>query len=108
MPAAENAGLPAPSIPALITGLGGTTNLTASAVPGLNDHVIAVASQAYRVANAEAYKTVFLASFAFGGLGMNICWFVAQNDWSKDQFVGANIHATRDEKALEAGEVARK
>jgi hypothetical protein len=37
---------------------------------------------AYRVANAEAYRTVFLVSFAFGGIGMILCWFVAQKDES--------------------------
>ena len=37
---------------------------------------------AYRVANAEAYRTVFLVSFAFGGIGMTLCWFVAQKDES--------------------------
>jgi hypothetical protein len=38
---------------------------------------------------------------SFLGLGMVICWFVAQNDRSKENFVGANIHRVVDEKALE-------
>ena len=78
VPAAEQAGLPASSIPALISGLGGRTSLNSTVVPGITPQILAVASQAYRVANAQAYKTVFLASFAFGGLGMIICWFVRQ------------------------------
>ena len=101
VPAAEGAGLPASSIPALISGLGGLTPLTPAAVPGVNAKVLAAAGQAYRVANAQAYKTVFLASFAFGGLGMILCWFVAQNDRTKDNFVAGHIHKTSDEKALE-------
>jgi len=31
-----------------------------------------MAAQAYRMANTQAYSTIFLASFAFGGLGMFI------------------------------------
>lgn len=101
VPAALRAGLPASSIPALITGLGGTTSLNSTAVPGINAHILDVASLAYRVANSQAYRTVFLASFAFGGLGMILCWFVAQNDKTKDNFVAGHIHRTADEKALE-------
>lgn len=101
VPAAEKAGLPAASIPALISGLGGTTSLNSTAVPGITPHILNVASLAYRVANAQAYRTVFLASFAFGGLGLILCWFVAQNDRTKDNFVAGHIHKTADEKALE-------
>lgn len=59
---------------------------------------------AYRVANSQAYRTVSLANFAFGGLGMILCWFVAQNDKSLENFVAAKIHSTADEKALEEQE----
>lgn len=102
VPAAVNAGLPASSIPSLISGLGGTTVLNTTTVPGLTENIVAVASQAYRVANAEAYRTVFLASFAFGGLGMIICWFVAQNDASTENYVAGHIHKPKEEKALES------
>jgi ABC-type Mn2+/Zn2+ transport system permease subunit len=59
---------------------------------------------AYRVANAQAYWTIFLASFAFGALGMILAWFVAQNDKSKENVVAGIIHSTADEKALETEE----
>jgi hypothetical protein len=58
----------------------------------------------YRVANAEAYRTVFLVSFAFGGVGMILWWFVAQKDESLQNFVAGYIHKTSDEKALEQQE----
>jgi hypothetical protein len=80
VPAAEETGLPASSIPAPISDLGGTTSLNSTAAPGINPRILDAASLAYRVANAQAYRTVFLASFAFGSLGMILCWFVAQND----------------------------
>ncbi|KAL2353829.1 fungal trichothecene efflux pump [Cryomyces antarcticus] len=99
--AAENAGLPATSIPALLTGLAGTTNLTAAAVPGLNANILNAAGDAYRLANSQAYQTVFLASFAFGGLGMVLCWFTGGVDKSKDDFVAGHIHKHKEERALE-------
>jgi hypothetical protein len=88
----------------LLTGLAGTTGLNSTAVPGLNDQILGTAWMAYRVANSQAYRTVSLASFAFGGLGMILCWFVAQNDKSQENFVAAKIHSTADEKALEEQE----
>lgn len=95
------AGLPSSSIDALISGLGGATALDAQAVPGLTPKIIEIAAQAYKVANAQAFRTVFLVSFAFGGIGMILCWFVAQNDARQDSLVAGHIHDTREEKALE-------
>ncbi|KAK3641236.1 hypothetical protein LTR56_011476 [Elasticomyces elasticus] len=103
-PAAEQAGLPASSVPSLLLGLGGTGNLTASAVPGLTDAIQATAVTAFRFANSQAYKTVFFTSFAFGGAGMILVWFVADNDKSKENFVGGHVHDPRQEKALEVEE----
>ncbi|KAK3648125.1 hypothetical protein LTR56_002604 [Elasticomyces elasticus] len=103
-PAAEQAGLPASSVPSLLLGLGGTGNLTAGAVPGLTDAIQATAVTAFRFANSQAYKTVFFTSFAFGGAGMILVWFVADNDKSKENFVGGHVHDPRQEKALEVEE----
>lgn len=105
VPAAERAGLPAASIPALISGLAGTTALNSTTVPGLTSEITTIALQAYKVANSQAYSTVFLVSFAFGGIGMVLCWFVAQNDASLDSFVAGQIHKTGDEKMLEGERV---
>lgn len=101
VPAAEGAGLPASSIPSLISGLAGTTVLNSTTVPGLTDNILAIADHAYKVANAKAYSTVFLVSFAFGGIGMILCWFVAQNDASMENFVAGHIHEVKEEKVLE-------
>jgi hypothetical protein len=57
-PAAELAGLPKNSVPALIKGLSGKGPLTKSAVPCLTPAVTAAATKAFTVANSEAYKTV--------------------------------------------------
>ena len=57
-PAAIHAGLPKSSVPALIKGLTGDGPLTKSAIPGLTPAITAAATNAFRVANSEAYKTV--------------------------------------------------
>ena len=57
-PAAEQAGLPKGSVPALIKGLTGNGPLTKGAIPGLTDGTLAAATKAFTVANSEAYKTV--------------------------------------------------
>lgn len=101
VPAVTKAGLPSSSIPSLISGLSGASNLTAEAVPGLTNGILEVADKAYKLANSQAYSTVFLVSLAFGGLGMILCWFVAQNDESQANFVAGHIHKTSEEKALE-------
>lgn len=100
-PAAENAGLPASSVPNLILGLQGKGNLTTEAVPGLTAAINGTAAAAYRLANSEAYKTVFYVSFAFSGLGMIMCLFVSENDASTAQYVAGHIHKREVETRLE-------
>lgn len=102
IPAATDAGLPASSIPALIKGLSGATALNSELVPGLTAHIIDVAQVAYRLANSQAYRTVFLVSLAFTGPGMILCWFCSQNDKSKEAFIAGHIHKSSEEKELEA------
>ena len=46
----------------------------------------------------------FYTSFAFGGIGMILCWFVANNDRELDDFVAGHVHKVRDEKSLEKEE----
>jgi hypothetical protein len=99
VPAAQD--LPSSSIPALIAGLSGTGPLTQAAVPGLTSSVTASASQAFKVANAEAYKTVFYTSFAFGGAGMILAWLILDNDKSKYGLVAGHVHSPKNEKTLE-------
>jgi hypothetical protein len=101
IPAASNAGLPASSIPALLLGLRGAVPLTNSTVPGLTNQVLVSAKGAYQVAHAEAFRTVFLANLAFGGVGLILVWFVLGKDLSTEDYVAAHLHDVRDEKALE-------
>ncbi|CAI6340163.1 unnamed protein product [Periconia digitata] len=62
--AATSAGLPASSIPALLTTIGAAGNLTS--VPGITPDVIAAAGAATQKAYLESFKVVFLATIPFG------------------------------------------
>ena len=46
----------------------------------------------------------FYTSSAFGGIGMILCWFVANNDKSMEDYVAGHMHKTTDEKTLEQAE----
>jgi MFS family permease len=108
VPAAVNAGLPVDSVDSLIIGLQGKGLLTPSAVPGLTPAINATAAAAFRVANSEAYKTVFLVSFAFSGLGMILCWFVTDNDKSMEEYVAGHVHKKADEAILETQDIVAR
>ena len=101
VPAAIGAGLPAASIPALINGLSGVVPLDDCTIPGLTTGTIALATRAYQEANASAFRTVFLANLAFGGIGMILCWFVMNKDPNTENLVAAHLHQVKDTKDLE-------
>lgn len=67
VPAAEEAGLRASSVPSLIKGLA-SGNLTA--VAGISPSITAASTVAYKVAYSQSFKVVYLASIAFGLLSV--------------------------------------
>jgi hypothetical protein len=91
-PAATESGLPASSIPALLTALSGTGNTTM--VPGITPQIAASVGQAFQVANSEAYKTVFLSTLAFSGLSMIMLWWVPKLDKRKRLYVSRTLDAS--------------
>lgn len=99
-PAAEGAGLPKSSLPALVAGLRGSGSLDATTVPGLTAAVLTIARSGYAQASAAIFRTVFFTSFAFGGIGMILAWFVVQNDASKQKFVAGHIHSKQQEREV--------
>ena len=71
-PALTAAGLPASSVPAFLSGL--TTGSFAK-VPGLTDSILAAGTRAYKLANAQAYSTVFYTTIAFTGTAVIVSFF---------------------------------
>jgi hypothetical protein len=66
--AASQAGLSDDAIPSLIAGLSGTGSL--EAVSGLNDEILAAASDAFQTAYSKSFQVVYLISISFGGLAI--------------------------------------
>ena len=100
-PAATDAGLPPSSVPVLIAALRGNTPLNGTTVPGIDDAIETAARFAYRVAYAQAYRTLFLVCIAFTVPGNILCWFTVDRDQKKDDFVAGHLHNPADQKALE-------
>lgn len=100
-PAAIAEGLPEASVPGLIASLTAGLPVNGTTVPGLNASVERAARLAYRIAVAQAYKTLFLVCIAFTVPGCILCWFVMEVDLKKESFVAGHLHRRADEKELE-------
>ena len=88
--AVTEAGLPASSVVAFLTGF---TTGDFSAVPGLTPSILSVGVAAYKVASAHAYETVFLVSIAFSGIAVIItAWAPNVGDKMTSQ-VATTLHA---------------
>jgi hypothetical protein len=75
------AGLPATSVADYMAAIaaGGSQRML-DAVQGLSPEILATGADAYRFAYMDAYKTVFLTSLAFGGLGIICSLFIPNID----------------------------
>lgn len=71
-PALIAAGLPASSVPAFMTGF---TTGSFEKVVGVTDSIIAAGTRAYKVANSDAYSTVFYTTIAFTGIAVIVAFF---------------------------------
>jgi hypothetical protein len=64
------AGLPASSVPGFLTAITSSVPNAFSAVDGATEAIVAVGLRAYKQANADAYRTVYLSTIAFSGLAV--------------------------------------
>lgn len=79
-PALIAAGLPAGSVADFLAAIPVGTPAAFKAVQGLTPTIQAAGLHAYRVANSEAYKTVFLTTLAFSGIGIVLSLFYPSVD----------------------------
>lgn len=96
------AGLPESEIPGLLAVLQGLAE--ASSVEGLTDRIYEIALDAFRLANAQAYRTCFLTSIAFCSMGLIGAWFCPDHNPEMDHVVAKELHQKKEQKRLE-GEV---
>ncbi|KAF2840690.1 hypothetical protein M501DRAFT_1023089 [Patellaria atrata CBS 101060] len=99
-PALIGAGLPESSVPEFLSALSFGNPEAFSAVPGLTDAITAAGLRAYKVANADAYKTVLLTIIEFSGLSLILSVFVpnVKNRMTSD--VAAALYGRNDEKII--------
>jgi hypothetical protein len=103
VPAVLKAGLPKASILSYLTALSiGSTEAFAT-VEGSTPNILAAGSYAYRVANADAFRDVFLTSIAFGCIAvcLSMCIPNVENLMTHD--VAATLHQFNNEDMVVGG-----
>ena len=86
------AGLPPSSVEGFLGAIAVGTPEAFEAVPGITARIIAVGARAYKVANADAYRTVYLSTIAFAGLGIVLCFFAKNTEKLMLDSVAATLH----------------
>jgi len=94
------AGLPATSVVAFLSAITVGTPAAFEAVPGISESITAAGLRAYKVANADAYRTVFLTTIAFSGLALVLSCFVPNVEDRMTDDVAAALHNRNDEKTV--------
>jgi hypothetical protein len=74
------AGLPADSVASFLSALSIGTPAAFTAVNGITPNILAVGAAAYKHASSDAYRTVFLSSIAFSGVGIILTFFTPSVD----------------------------
>lgn len=102
-PALVDAGLPPSSVGDFLTALTSGVTGAMQAVPGITDKIIAVGVAAYKQANADAYRTVYLSTLAFSGVAICLTYFAPNTNTYMTSQIAATLHreeVSDNEKAL--------
>jgi hypothetical protein len=94
------AGLPSTSVAQFVAAITVGTPQAFDAVPGISDSILAGGLRAYKVANADAYRTVFLSTIAFSGLALVLSFFVPNVEDRLTGDVAATLHNRNDEMTV--------
>jgi hypothetical protein len=97
IPAVTKAGLPASSVPAF---LGGFATGSFKDIPGLSPNILAVGTRAYKVANSDAYSTVFYTTIAFTGAAVIFSFFAPNVDDRMTGKVAVTLHHRTDHETV--------
>ncbi|CAK7231869.1 hypothetical protein SBRCBS47491_008075 [Sporothrix bragantina] len=100
--ALENAGLPATSVAAFIAAL---SSGDFSKVEGLTDAITAAGTLAYKQANVDAYRTVFLVTIAFTSIAIIVSLALPRVESVMTGNVAATLHNKNHEAEVEDGKV---
>lgn len=109
VPAVVNAGLPAKQVVTYLTARASGNVTALEAVPGITNKIILAGAEAYKVASANSYSTVYLVTLVFSGLALCFCGFVPDIDDRMTNEVSAVIYKAGEVKRLtEVGEEMMK
>lgn len=92
--ALTEAGLPSSSVTDFLEALTAGNSSALETVPGVADQIIAVGVAAYKHANSDAYRTVYLSTIAFSGLALVLSLFAPNTDKLMTGQVAATLHQT--------------
>lgn len=102
-----NAGLPVDSVASFLQALTTGSEQALAAVKGLTPQILAAGTAAYKHASSDAFRTVFLSSIAFSGVGIILTFFVPNVDDRMTNEVAAVLHrGAHDRKDLKDEKVA--
>jgi hypothetical protein len=99
-PALVKAGLPSTSVGAFIAAVSVGTDAAFAAVPGISAEIKTIGVDAYKVASADAYRTVFLTTCAFSGIGLILSFFAPDVGTRMNHDVVATLHDTRTQNIV--------
>jgi hypothetical protein len=92
IPAVISAGLPETSIVNYLTALTSGSSTALAAVKCLTPIIAAAGTRAYRFANTDAYRTVFLTSIPFGVIAIRLTFFIPNVDKLMTLDVATTLH----------------
>jgi hypothetical protein len=87
-----NAGLPSSSAAQFVDAITVGTTDALDVVPGVTAQIIAVGQTAYKHANADAYRTVYLTTIAFSGLAVILSFFAPNTEKLMTGQVAATLY----------------
>lgn len=91
-PALVSAGLPASSVANFIAAITANSAAAWQAVEGLTPTIQAIGIKAYQQASSDAFKTVYLSTLAFSGVGIILCFFTPNVDHLLTSDVAITLH----------------
>lgn len=94
-PALVEAGLPSTSVAEFISALSAGA-ATLEAVPGVTEQIVAVGTRVYQVANADAYRTVFLTNIAFSSVAVICTLLLPEVDHLMTEHVATKLHSRKE------------
>jgi hypothetical protein len=86
------AGLPADSVAGFLGAITSGLPDAFSTVPGATQAIIATGLRAYKQANADAYRTVYLSTIAFSGIAIILTIFAPNTEKFMTNQVAATLH----------------